>query len=279
MASGIILPSVLSIAASASEAIIFTSQAQRFVDQNSEAIQTNGPWTPPQYSQPALTILQVPSGSSLTNGQPSSPQINYVFDAVLKIIHRRIIRKTSHPVLTGANLTDHAYVEPSRVSLEIGMSDVMAAYQNGMWTGASTKSISAWQTLKQLALSKTPLTLITRLDTYLNMIIIETTAPDDNKTKFGLRAALVLEEILTASVISVATASARPQTTNSTPGGTVQAIVPNGSQVEQFQIPSPLYPDVKVYPTVPGAGKLSGNSLSGVEKVFTGASGTPHGGG
>jgi hypothetical protein len=270
MATGIILPSLLTLSASASEALIFSSDPQ------SELIQSiglPGTWTPPQYSRPALTIIQVPGGTSGTSGQPNSPLTNYIFDAIFSIKHHRSIHKTSHPVLTGANLTDHAYVLPSRITLEIGMSDVQASYQEGMWTGAATKSISAWQILKILANNRLPVTLITRLDTYLNMVITDIDSPDDNKTLHGLKATIVLEELLIASTISSSTISARPQTTDETPGGTVKGLSPNDSQVQQFKIPSPLYPDIQpLSPPVPGSGSISSDSLGGQDIVFTGSS-------
>ncbi|HEY1645136.1 MAG TPA: hypothetical protein VGF75_02005, partial [Candidatus Saccharimonadales bacterium] len=113
MASGIILPSVISLAASASEALIFSSNA-RLVGSNdaAESINNDEPWTPPQYSAPAQTILISPGQSNSATGQASSAQINYVFDAVFRLHHRRTVKKTTHPILTGANLTDHAYVLP-----------------------------------------------------------------------------------------------------------------------------------------------------------------------
>lgn len=271
MSSGIILPSILTLFASASEALVFTSNDQSVASNDSaQSIENDDPWIPPQYSSPAQTILIVPGQSSGTTGQASSAAINYVFDAVFRLHHRRRVRKTTHPILTGANLTDHAYVLPAEVSLEVGMSDVMASYQSGIWTGASSKSISAWQILKQIQLAKTPLILVTRLDTYQNMLIIDVDTTDDNRTKHALKARITLEENLTASIASVAAPSARPQTTGSTQGGIVQGLDPNSSQVQQFKLPSPLYPNVKTYPTVPGAGSVSSNSLSNLPQVFTG---------
>lgn len=235
---------------------------------------TMGPWTPPQWGQPALTILTVPGNQvsapiTGTNGTASavyqgSAPISYVFDAVLRLMHNRRLKKTQHPVLTGANIADHAYIEPARVTLEIGMSDAMASYQAGMWVGASTKSISAWQVIKGLQTNKTLVTLTTRLDTYYNMLIVEATSPDDHKTLHGLRGTIVLEEIIAGSVASQASASARPQTTGNTSSGTIQGATPNASQVQQNVMPSTLYPDSPAYPSVPGAGNVSSNSLGTV---------------
>lgn len=257
MSSGIFLPSVFNLVASTSKSLDFSPSNPAQVNVS------GGIWTPPQYSQPALTILSVVQPPYSVNPQQGSAvQTDYVFDAVIKANHQRTIVKTSHPVLTGSNISDHYYVKPARVTLEIGMSDSMASYSQGVWTGFSTKSISAWQIIKKLQINGTLITLTTRLDTYINMQILDATAPDDNKTKHALRATIVLEELLSASVQSVPPVSARNQTTGSTTNGVVQSVSPNSSQVEQNVIPSPLYPDVQTYPQVPGAGDVSSNSLS-----------------
>lgn len=255
--TGMVLPSLVNIAVSASEAVIISNSVQ----QKQLALGSSGPWSPPQWSKPAVTFLTV-AATSNNSGQPSTPQMTYVFDAVFRLLHARRIHKTSHPVLTGANISDHAYNEPARVSLEIGMSDSMAAYTVGVWVGAATKSISAYQILKSLALNKTLIQLTSRLDIYQNMLITDISAPDDNKTKTSLRATINLEELLSASVTSVGTQSSRPQSTSDTSQGVVQGVPPNDSQIQQNQLPSPLYPNAQTYPSVPGAGSVSSNSLS-----------------
>ena len=50
----------------------------------------------------------------------------YVFDAVLKLDHERRLAITDHPVEEGANITDHSYLEPKSLSIEIGMSYMIA---------------------------------------------------------------------------------------------------------------------------------------------------------
>jgi Dit-like tail protein len=258
MSSGIVIPALPNIFAAFSNSLDFSSDPI-----NGPGLQSgSGPWTPPQYSEPALTILTVQSTTNNSTGEPASPQVNYIFDAVFRLLHRRRVHKTSHPVLTGANISDHAYVEPAQLSLEIGMSDAMAAFISGVWVGASTKSISAWQVMKSLQISKTLFTVSTRLDTYSNMMILDGSATDDNRTKNALRATFVLEELLSASVVSITAQSARPQTSGSTSNGTVQGIPPNAAQVQQNVIPSALYPDAQTYPQIPGAGDVSSNSLS-----------------
>lgn len=257
MASGIILPVLTSIVSSASEAIIIGSQTaskQALAKAISQAPLSPGTplkqsvgnaiapqsarWVPPQYGQPAITMISATYPPFTVSAKQASPvQIDYVFDAVFKIIHRKVLRKTQHPVLTGASISDHAYVEASRVTLEIGMSDAMASYTDTMWTGTAGKSVSAWQKIKEFQNNKMVLTLTTRLDVYSKMMVIEAESNDDRSTKHGLKATIVLEELLSASVISVLDASARPPATNTTSGGVIQSSPVDPNNAADHRIP------------------------------------------
>jgi hypothetical protein len=254
MGGGINLPNFLEVATG--QIVTFFSSKPPDID-----LPDAGVWTPPQYSQPALTILTVPLVTSNSSGQVTSAEINYVFDAVMKLSHHRQVEKTQHPVLTGANISDHAYNKPAQVILEIGMSDAMASFSNGVWVGASTKSVSAWQIIKSLQVNRTLITLTTRLDTYYNMLIVDAVSPDDNRTRHALKASITLSEVIAASVVSQQASSARPQTTSNTTTGIVQSTAPNSSQVLQNVIPSTLWPNTPTYPNIPGAGNVSSNNL------------------
>lgn len=256
MGTGILLPSLFSIASSTSSSILLSNANSP----GTVSVQ-GGPWTPPQYAKPALTVITVPA---TTTAGP----VNYVFDAVFRLMHRRSVHKTQHPVLTGANISDHFFVEPARLVLEIGMSDVMSSYKSDMWVGASTKSISAWQILKGLALNGTLVTVTTRLDTYINMQVLDIGSPDDNKTLHGLRATITLEELLSASVSSVSTSSSRSQTTSDSSNSVVSGTGVNPSQEAQNVIPSDQYPDVVTYPQISGAGDVSSNNLGQVSPII-----------
>ena len=256
MATGIVVPALFSIVTSTSEEILIKSFNPPY-----KVSINGGPWTPPQYSKPALTVLTIPATVDPSTGGISSPSTNYVFDAVFRILHNRRITKTQHPVLTGANITDHAFVQPARLSLEIGMSDAMTSFEEDIWVGAATKSVSAWQIMKNLAAARTLFNVTTRLDSYINMLIVDMSSPDDNRTKHALRATFVLEELISASVSSVQTSSSRPQTSGNTSNGIIQSVAPSASQIQQNVIPSTQFPDVITYPQIPGAGNVSSNSL------------------
>ncbi len=151
----------------------------------------------------------------------------YFFDAFLKVDHTSKLTITSHPVEEGANIADHAYLEPQTLTMEIGMSDACVSYIFGQFRQKYTRSVSAYDTLLRLQAERTPLTVHTRLKTYKNMLIENITAPDDYTTLFGLRVTVTLTEIITAKTQTVVIenkTSAEPQKTGSTKKGTVQPV-------------------------------------------------------
>jgi hypothetical protein len=145
----------------------------------------------------------------------------FFFDAIIRTEHTSMLKITEHPVQTGANIVDHAYMEPAMVVMEIGMSDAMDTMVSGQFTSRYTKSVSAYQTLLDLQQARLPLQVHTRLNLYKNMLIEEITAPDDFKTQFGLRCTVTMKEIFVVEV-STTTVSARPQSTGSTSKGSIQ---------------------------------------------------------
>lgn len=126
----------------------------------------------------------------------------YLFDAVFSSLHALNVKITDHPVQTGAAVADHAFIEPETVSLAIGMSDVM--------TGAGTiacdnqnRSVSAYQFLRETALSRNPLTLVTRLFTYENMLIESISAEETLESMHALRAEITLKKLNRVQVAEV----------------------------------------------------------------------------
>ena len=190
-------------------------------------------YRPSQWAnQPMLTSVVVP-GSPITTGvviddvsgnssnidtQQGQDQI-FVFDAVIRIEHQQQIQKTQHPVQNGANIADHAFIQPARVELEIGMSDAMDAFYPGQWTGSTSKSVNAFAKLLSLAKARQPLTVNTRLNQYTNMLLVLVAATDSNETCFGLRARAVFEEVFTGTVAQQQV-SGNPQKTDATSVGT-----------------------------------------------------------
>lgn len=152
----------------------------------------------------------------------SSEQLVYIqsnigglfFDAILSCNTQESLTITSHPVQSGANISDHAFRNPTKISMEIMMSDVMASRVPGQFTNGSglrgvilnmagangSKSVSAYQRLVELQRMRMPFSVKTRLGYYSNMLIESIDVPDDVNTLTGLRCTVNMTEVLVAQV-------------------------------------------------------------------------------
>lgn len=177
----------------------------------------------------------------------------YVFDVYPSINHSLTATITSHPTQFGANISDHKFDEPDQLVFQIGMSDASQDlirgqfYQQGnkskslkeiFKSSASAKdrlkelklkatsflsnsrSINAFNTLNKMKIEGTPITCVTRLKTYDNMVIQSITADDTNETKYGLRATVVLREVLISELQKVQVNSTAQLTQTTSKGST-----------------------------------------------------------
>ena len=178
------------------------------------------PWTPPQWKRLTSDVTQLVLIKSNIGGM--------FFDAVFHEETVSSLKITDHPVQNGSNIVDHSYVQPTTITMDIGVSDSMSSIIPGQFTGWYTKSVSAYQMLLTLQQSRIPLEVHTRLNHYYNMLIEQITAPDDYKTQHGLKCSVQLKEIFVVEVATTTT-SARSQTTGSSSGGTAQPTEATGS--------------------------------------------------
>jgi hypothetical protein len=159
-----------------------------------------------------------------------------VFDATLKTDHNSKVTATSHPIESGASISDHAFVEPSEVSFEVGVSD--AEVNNGTF-GSGERGVKAFQELLKLQMSRKLIKAVTRLRSYSNMLITSVSAPDDYTTMNAFKAMIMLREIpvVGTSTVSVSerssASSSQAQKSVSTNSGTVQASAPKQSVLKQ----------------------------------------------
>lgn len=198
----------------------------------------------------------------------------YVFDAVLSAEHDQTLTKTHHPVQTGASVSSHAYIEPAQLVLYVLMSDVAqqftavatAGTTGQPWTGSPSKSISAYQQMLTLQAVRVPLTVVTRLRTYQNMLILKVSPREDDKTITGARFRIEFEQLFVANT-QATPVSARPNDTDATGLGAVNVQPPSSAVVQQFAVPPeatvnkiPGQASAAPQPTtvnVPGAGTAS----------------------
>lgn len=126
-----------------------TEDSERFDDENaytqSSAVRA---YRPKIWDEPDTKMLFY-----ITDNQGN----DYFFDGVLRVEHSSQRRLTQHPVQTGANITDHSFQVPSKLTMEIGVSDSMDFYKLS-WSGnALSKSVNAYQKLREIQDSGQPL--------------------------------------------------------------------------------------------------------------------------
>ncbi|TWH46328.1 phage baseplate protein [Sporomusa sp. KB1] len=155
----------------------------------------------------------------------------FFFDAVIREDHTSSLKITSHPVQDGANITDHSIVEPKVLVMEILMSDAVDDMYNqqfisyvapGNAAADKSKSKSAYHVLLEIQEGRIPVSVLTRLTQYDNMLIETISVPDDSKALYGLRCTVTLKEIFIVNVAKTKV-SARPHDTDFTDRGQLQA--------------------------------------------------------
>ena len=146
----------------------------------------------------------------------------YFFDGFMQVEHNIELQTTSNPVETGASVVDHAYVKPAELVMKVMMSDVHQSLVPGQFTGASFRSVNAWQVLRKLQSDRIPMSVFTRLGLYTNMLITKLTTTDTAETFRALSAEVTLREIPVARIKTVKISSA-DQTTINTEMGKIEA--------------------------------------------------------
>lgn len=146
----------------------------------------------------------------------------YFFDGFVSVQHSRTLTITSNPVETGAAITDHAYVNPTTLTMNIIMSDVHESIIPGQFSDRTFRHTSAWHVLRQIQENRIPVDVYTKLGYYKNMLIQEISAEDTYRTFRGLNATVVLKEIPIARVKTVKISSAS-QTTIQTEMSQIEA--------------------------------------------------------
>lgn len=170
------------------------------------------------------------TASNIASTDENGVIYGWFFDAFLKESHVGSVRVTEHPVQSGANISDHAYNLPDKLTIEILMSDVMdTVIANQFYNeGPKTKSISAYEVLRQLKEKRQPLKVRTRLYYYENMLIENMTTNDDFKTGESLRCTVMMRQIMMASV-STGVVSAKPFVSKRQKKGTQQTKTPGNT--------------------------------------------------
>lgn len=177
----------------------------------------------PQYAM--ICTLPPSTPASANNNQNASSATaaeaeptTFFFDVVQRVEHVQQAVGTKHPVQVGPAIVDHIYLLPARVVLDVVITDSVQSFQAGQYSGGSSKSVNAYQTFKAVQAARVPITLVTRLFTYVNMWLEDVRGAETYETSRSFRGTLVFEQIISAQVSTVSVSN-RNATTGATNEG------------------------------------------------------------
>jgi len=104
-------------------------------------------------------------------------------EVILSEGHKSTLGITEIPIETGAKITDHAYVEPKKLTLDF----------------ADGNAAQTWNALVQFQESRVPFVIVSGLAVYKNMLIKELSANRDQQTCAILAGRCELQEVIIVS--------------------------------------------------------------------------------
>lgn len=119
-------------------------------------------------------------------------------DIVAKETLESTLKITREPVEFGADITDHAYVEPKRIVIE----GIIGGSLDRSSAGRA-EAVAGWQALKRLQESRIPFTLVSGLDVHRNILIEKLTAERDKDWSRVLKFTAECSEIIIVSSATV----------------------------------------------------------------------------
>jgi len=137
-------------------------------------------------------------------------------DAILTENHNSIVSVSKNPIELGADITDHAIIEPKRLNIRAIVSDSplgSAAFAQivdtitGLFgtstSGNLTRSNAAYNALIQLQEAREPIQVQTKLKLYENMLITSINTTQDKDTSRIVSLDISLEEIRIVSTETI----------------------------------------------------------------------------
>lgn len=133
-----------------------------------------------------------------------------VFDSVISEDHSFEIALPDDPIETGGSVTDHAYVKPRQLQMEVAVSDAPLLYDGRgtpavqlatTWSdgGHTRRSVLAWQYILDKAFKFALFDVQTGLEFYQNMMFEAGSASTTRDTAGCLRATIKLKKMTFAS--------------------------------------------------------------------------------
>lgn len=158
-------------------------------------------------------------------------------------VHIDRLTKTRQPVESGADITDHAYMEPARVEMRCGWSNssvsAIARIGSTYFDSGSLPALDyisdIYGQLLALQQRRTPFTIFTGLRTYDSMLLETLTLRRDPQFNQAIMVEIACEEII---IVSTQNTTLAPQSSQAIPQQTSQVVM-NGQTSPLIAIAPP----------------------------------------
>ena len=151
-------------------------------------------------------------------------------DVVISEQHSDQLVMTEHPVEQGSQVTDHSYLLPSEVTLELGWSN-----SSEFAEGDANYAYNQYQRLRALRESRVPFEVYTGKNYYPKMLLVDLRNETTQETEFSLIATLRCRELIAA----VVSATTLPPTSQQAIPSKTASVVDNGPQTAAPATASP----------------------------------------
>jgi hypothetical protein len=170
----------------------------------------------------AISLLAKISNLVLTGKKILFNNKSQIGDLVIDGTHLETITYnntiTTHPVESGAYIADHIYINPLRVTMDCSITDSAGDIVSGIreigslfsgnilnnlsnrFQGKGAKQTAAYEFLKDLAGSKSTVTIVNKLDVLPNMAVESVSMPRTKETGDRLYFTITLQQITYATV-------------------------------------------------------------------------------
>lgn len=163
----------------------------------------------------------------ITGFDTEDRELEMVFDVTLSEKHTRKAEITDVPTELGVSMTDHMYMAPNKLTIEIGVSDTPLIYDGQgtpswqlatTFTGSGRRTVTAFEALTKLQELGVPFNYQSGLQLYQNMMIESIDVPQEAPDDYELVATVTMKQVTFAVAESIvypprAPKKARPKKT------------------------------------------------------------------
>lgn len=122
------------------------------------------------------------------------------FDATFSEQHDNTLEVSDNPVESGVTVSDHAYMLPTKVIIQAGVSDVLLRdLPTDIYNSSISRSRRAYELLLALQKRAEPFDVVTGLKVYKNMVCLNLRAEQDKDSSFILGFTAELREVIIVS--------------------------------------------------------------------------------